>query len=85
MALGASELPALFNLRETPDFPGRMLKSTIVARVDEIASVASLLMGQADEGRPIVLVSGMQIVDLGAQPHGRALDLVPPAEEDLFR
>jgi coenzyme F420-0:L-glutamate ligase/coenzyme F420-1:gamma-L-glutamate ligase len=80
-ALGASGLPALLDLRGTPDRHGRALRTTEVGLADEIAAAASALMGQAGEGRPVVLVRGL--------PHsatdGRARDLVRPEEQDLFR
>ena len=59
VAIGASGLSALVNLRGTPDLYRRQLRSTEVAFADEIASAASLLMGQAHEGRPIVLARGI--------------------------
>lgn len=85
VAIGASGLPVLLDLREGPDFFGRVLKTSIVAHADEIASAASLLMGQANEGRPIVLVRGVQFTVTSGHQHGRAHDLVRPADEDLFR
>jgi coenzyme F420-0:L-glutamate ligase/coenzyme F420-1:gamma-L-glutamate ligase len=81
LALGVAGLPALFDLRGRPDLEGRPLKVTQVALADEIASAAELLMGEADEGRPAVLVRG-----LGWR--GEALPaaaLVRNREEDLFR
>lgn len=81
VALGASGLTALTNLRGTPDLFARSLRHTEVASADEIASAASLLMGQGAEGRPIVLVRGIP-----ASPStGRAADIVRPRELDLFR
>ena len=48
---------------------------------DEIASAASMVMGQAGEGLPVVLVRGL--ADTGpAQP---AQALVRAPQEDLFR
>lgn len=81
VAIGASGLTALADLRGTPDLYGRRLQSTEVALADEIASAASLLMGQAGEGRPIVLARGI------AHPRGDgvAADLLRPKKIDLFR
>lgn len=85
VALGSSGLPALLDLRETRDLFGRMLKTTTVAHADELASAASLLMGQADEGRPVVLVRGARPANARAQADLPASELVRPPEEDLFR
>jgi coenzyme F420-0:L-glutamate ligase/coenzyme F420-1:gamma-L-glutamate ligase len=81
VAVGCAGFPALLDKRGDPDLFGRTLRVTVVALADELAAAASLLMGQADEGRPIVVVRG-------ALPTGSALPataLVRPAEEDMFR
>ncbi|MCK0197322.1 coenzyme F420-0:L-glutamate ligase [Ancylobacter sp. 6x-1] len=81
IALGVAGLPALVDQRGESDLFGRTLEVTVIGFADEIASAASLLMGQAGEGRPIVLVRGLA----SRYPHGCAGDLVRPAGEDLFR
>lgn len=54
---------------------------TVVGHADEIAAAASLLMGQAAEGRPVVLVRGLE--PQSAATTAQALQR--PAVEDLFR
>lgn len=81
VAIGASGVAALADLRGAPDLFGRKLHSTEVAIADEIASAASLLMGQAGEGRPIVLARGLAT----ARGDRTAADLVRPKTIDLFR
>lgn len=81
VAIGASGVTALTDLRGVPDLYHRRLQSTEVGLADEIASAASLLMGQADEGRPIVLARGI----MTAQGQGCAAELVRPKKIDLFR
>ena len=66
IALGAAGLPALIDLRGQPDLFGRTLQVTETGFADEIAAAASLLMGQADEGVPVVLVRGLALVGAGA-------------------
>jgi coenzyme F420-0:L-glutamate ligase/coenzyme F420-1:gamma-L-glutamate ligase len=80
-AIGVSGMPALLDLRGRPDLDGRLLESTEVGIADELAAAASLLMGQAQEGLPAVLVRGFHV----AGPAGRAPDLLRPKESDLFR
>ena len=80
-AIGAAGLPALTDWREHPDLFGRRLESTMVGLADEVAAAASLLMGQADEAQPAVILRGL---DWSAAPSPAAA-LVRPAEEDLFR
>jgi coenzyme F420-0:L-glutamate ligase/coenzyme F420-1:gamma-L-glutamate ligase len=80
-ALGAAGLPALLDLNGRPDLFDRPLQATQIGLADEIAAAASLVMGQADEGRPVVLVRGLPYA-LGP---GSARDLVRPKDQDLFR
>jgi coenzyme F420-0:L-glutamate ligase/coenzyme F420-1:gamma-L-glutamate ligase len=81
VALGVAGLPGLLDLRGRPDLFDRRLQSTEIGYADEIASAASLLMGQADEGRPVVLVRGVPL----AQRDGDARELIRPRSRDLFR
>ena len=81
VALGAAGLPAFVDLRGHPDLFGRELLVTETGYADEIAAAAGLLMGQADEAIPIVLVRGLA----WSAPDQPAAALVRPAEHDLFR
>jgi coenzyme F420-0:L-glutamate ligase / coenzyme F420-1:gamma-L-glutamate ligase len=81
IAIGAAGLPALLDLRGNPDLFGRTLQVSISGFADEIASAASLVMGQGDEAQPVVLVRGLGWT-ASANP---ARELVRPASEDLFR
>jgi len=81
VALGAAGLPALIDLRGHPDLFGRELLVTETGFADEIAAAAGLLMGQADEAVPIVLVRGLA----WSAPDAPAAALIRPAEHDLFR
>jgi coenzyme F420-0:L-glutamate ligase / coenzyme F420-1:gamma-L-glutamate ligase len=81
VALGVAGLPALLDLRGRPDLFGRELRVTQIGFADEIASAASLVMGQADEGRPAVLVRGLT----WSGPPAPGAALIRPAQEDLFR
>ncbi len=81
VALGAAGLPALKDMRGQPDLFGRTLRVTEIGYADEIAAAASLLMGQAAEGRPVVVVRGLDL----SGPHSPGRSLVRPEREDLFR
>ena len=81
LAIGAAGLPALLDLRGRPDREGRPLAVTQVGLADQIASAAELLMGEADEGRPAVLVRGLSLDG----PELPAAALVRAREADLFR
>jgi coenzyme F420-0:L-glutamate ligase/coenzyme F420-1:gamma-L-glutamate ligase len=81
VALGAAGLPALRSLIGAPDLFGRPMRVTEVAIADELAAAASLLMGQADEGIPVVHVRGLR---WNAAP-ANAAALIRPKHMDLFR
>jgi coenzyme F420-0:L-glutamate ligase/coenzyme F420-1:gamma-L-glutamate ligase len=80
-AIGAAGFTALLDLNGRPDLFDRPLQATHVALADELAAAASIAMGQADEGRPVVLVRGLG----WAAGAGDASDLVRPEQFDLFR
>jgi len=80
-AIGAAGLPGLIDMRGQPDMNGRILRVTEIGHADEIAAAASLLMGQAAEGRPVVIVRGLGRPDRD----GNAAELVRPKNMDLFR
>ncbi len=80
-AIGVSGVPALVNMCGHPDLDGRPLQATSIALADELASAASLLMGQANEGQPMVIIRGHSFSGDG----GSAANLLRPPAEDLFR
>ena len=81
VALGSSGLPALVDRRGEPDRYGRRLRATEVAMADAFAAAAGLVMGEADEGTPVVLISGAS----WSAPELGATSLIRPLGEDLFR
>ncbi|HXF74039.1 MAG TPA: coenzyme F420-0:L-glutamate ligase [Actinomycetota bacterium] len=80
VAIGCAGLPALVDLRGTPDAEGRVLEATVVALADEVAAASGLVIGKADRV-PAAIVRGLR----WRGPAGRAADLVRPPGEDLFR
>lgn len=81
VAIGVAGMPALLDLRGRTDLFGRVLKMSIQAYADEVASAANLLSGEAAEGLPVVLVRGLQF----PAQDGRASDYNRPLETDLYR
>lgn len=81
VALGSSGLPALVDCRGKTDRYGRPLQVTEVALADALAAAAGLVMGEADQGTPVVLITG---VAWSAAQVGAA-SLVRPLADDLFR
>lgn len=81
VAIGACGLPALVDRRGDTDRQGRRLEVTQIALADMIAAAAGLVMGEAAEGVPAALVSGLA----WDAPERPASALLRPVEEDLFR
>lgn len=80
VAIGVAGLPAVLDLKGTPDALGRELHVTEVAVADELASAAELVMGK-DRNIPVAIVRGTGLVP----GQGRAADLVRGPQDDLFR
>ncbi|WP_431857124.1 coenzyme F420-0:L-glutamate ligase [Azospirillum sp.] len=81
VCIGAAGLPSLIDRRGAPDLFGRELKVTEIAVGDELAAAASMVMGQAHEGIPAVLVRGLSIDG----PERPAAALLRDRRHDLFR
>lgn len=80
VAIGASGVPVLHDLRGTRDRHGKPLTATVLAVADELASAAGLLMRKS-EGSPAILIRGYRYKP-SSDP---ATNIIRPADEDLFR
>ena len=81
ICIGLSGIPALVDERGWKDLFGYALQNTIVGVADELAAAASLMMGQAAEGTPVVHVRGFPY-PLG---EGSLKELIRPKNQDMFR
>jgi coenzyme F420-0:L-glutamate ligase/coenzyme F420-1:gamma-L-glutamate ligase len=80
VAIGVSGLLPLDDLRGTPDHDGRVMRSTVRAVADELASTAELAFGKTS-GRPVALVRGAAFT----RGEGSIRELIMPPEFDQFR
>lgn len=80
-AIGVSGLPPLWDQRGATDLHGRTLQHTVTALADQVAAAADLLAGQAAEGRPVVVVRGLQYTP---QDDAGAAALLRTPEQDLY-
>jgi coenzyme F420-0:L-glutamate ligase/coenzyme F420-1:gamma-L-glutamate ligase len=80
-AIGLAGLPGLVDLRGEPDLFGYHLQITLVGAADELAAAASLVMGQAAEGTPVVHVRGFPY----SLREASLAELLRPKEQDMFR
>ncbi|MER2600238.1 MAG: coenzyme F420-0:L-glutamate ligase [Caldilineales bacterium] len=81
IAIGVAGLHPLADLRGQPDLAGRVLQHTEVGVADELAAAAGLMMGQAGEGTPVVLVRGA----VWPRGDGRLAEILRPRANDAFR
>jgi len=80
VAIGVSGMLPLEDLRGVADHDGRIMRSTVRAVADEIASAAELAFGKTT-ARPAALVRGAN----PTRGEARIRDALIPAENDLFR
>ncbi|MFZ9708936.1 MAG: coenzyme F420-0:L-glutamate ligase [Steroidobacteraceae bacterium] len=81
VALGVAGFAAILDLRGDVDREGRVMQTTQIALADAVAAGAGLVMGEAREGRPVVLVRGLDF----SAPLREGRSLLRSLEEDLFR
>ena len=80
VAIGVSGLHPVEDLRGVEDADGRVMRSTIRATADEIASAAELALGKI-AGRPVAIVRGA----LPLRGEGSIGEAIMPGSFDLFR
>lgn len=81
VCIGLSGIPGVIDERGWKDLFGYTLRITLVGVADELAAAASLMMGQAAEGTPVVHVRGFPY----PLRDGTLQELIRPKDQDLFR
>ncbi len=81
VAIGVSGMKPVWDRRGDVDLFGYTLKSTLVGIADELASAAELVMGEANEGIPVVIIRGFDYIE----GEGSIKDLLRAPEKDMFR
>jgi coenzyme F420-0:L-glutamate ligase/coenzyme F420-1:gamma-L-glutamate ligase len=79
VAIGVSGLEPLEDLRGTPDHDGRIVRSTVRAVADELASAAELALGKA-AGRPVAIIRGAAFT----RAETAIREVLIPGDADLF-
>jgi coenzyme F420-0:L-glutamate ligase/coenzyme F420-1:gamma-L-glutamate ligase len=80
VAVGVAGMPGVEDWRGRPDLFGYQLQHTEIGLADMVASAATLLLGQADEGVPAVLVRGIAYT----RHEGSAAEIMRPAHLNLY-
>lgn len=81
VTIGAAGFPTLVDMRGALDLYGNPLLVTQIGLADEVAAGASVLMGQANEGRPVIHLRGLPY----NLREGSLKELIRKKDEDLFR
>ena len=82
VALGVSGLNPILDKRGDKDLFGKELQSTIIGQIDNLASSAQLIMGEADEGLPVVIIRGYNFI---FDENASIKQILRKKELDLFR
>lgn len=81
VAVGVAGLPGVEDWRGREDLFGFKLQHTEIGLADMIASAATLVLGQAAEGVPAVLVRGI----IHTHRDGNAAEIIRPAHMNLYQ
>ena len=84
-AIGCSGISPIWKRVGEKDLYGRELETTEIATCDELSAAASLIMGQADEGLPVVIIRGFDSFDNLRDVDSNISPVLMPKEFDVFR
>jgi len=82
VAIGVAGISPILDKRGSVDLYGKVLKTTIIGQADNLASAAQLVMGESNEGLPIVLIHGYKF-DFSEDTNIH--QILMSKENDLFR
>jgi coenzyme F420-0:L-glutamate ligase/coenzyme F420-1:gamma-L-glutamate ligase len=80
-AIGVSGISPILDMRGRKDLYGYELQTTIIGQVDSLAAAAQLVMGESDEGIPIVLIKGY---NFELDENALIKSILRNKEDDLF-
>jgi coenzyme F420-0:L-glutamate ligase/coenzyme F420-1:gamma-L-glutamate ligase len=81
VAVGVAGMPGVEDWRRRADLFGYQLQHTEIGLADMVASAATLVMGQAAEGVPAVLMRGLRFTPRA----GSAAEIIRPSALDLYK
>lgn len=83
LSIGCAGLPPIWNQRGLHDLFGYELVASEECIIDELAAAASLLMGQSNEGQPVIVIRGYALPADAAIAPARTIQRLPAM--DAFR
>jgi len=85
VSVGISGMDALWDRKGEIDLYGRELQTTSIAIADELASAASIVMGQANEGLPVVIIKGVDYSKMLRNNSATIKPIIRLKKYDVFR
>ena len=82
IAQGVSGISSILDKRGSKDLFNHELQSTIVGQVDNLASAAQLVMGETNEGLPVILIKGYVY---GLDEKASIKSILRDKSSDIFR
>ena len=83
VSLAAVGIQGVRDMRGKPDLFGNQLRVTRQAIADDLCSAAQLVMGEADEGSPLVLVRGLDPAHMGDHSYSTR-DFAIPTDQCVY-
>ena len=83
ISIGCAGLPPIWNQRGLHDLFGYELVASEECIIDELAAAASLLMGQSNEGQPVIVIRGYPLPPGAVNGPARTIQRLPAM--DAFR
>lgn len=80
VAIGVSGVCVMRDWRGEKDLYGNVLEVTVECVADEIAAFANLIMGEAGDGIPAVIIRGLKLMG-----EGNSKEIIRSEEEDVIR
>ena len=80
-AIGTAGFAPIASKIGAKDMMGRTMEVTEIAIADQLASMATHVMGEAAEGTPVVIIRGARVTAADSN----ATALIRPLSEDLFQ
>jgi coenzyme F420-0:L-glutamate ligase/coenzyme F420-1:gamma-L-glutamate ligase len=81
VSVGLSGIDPVWRYKGEKDLYGYTLNASVIARADEVAAAADLVMGQSNEGIPVVIVRGARY----RRSDDPATTYIREEQNDLFR
>lgn len=82
VALGVSGISPIKDQRGEKDLYGKELQSTMIGQADNLASAAQLVMGEGNEGIPVVIIRGF---NFSFDKKATISPILRDSESDIFR